>query len=236
MISFILRMHRATTHHLIWTLTRRGYLERTIKPIRYKLGKAFKNLPRLDCERDFFMRAMPRLLHIAELTGGEIVLSEFVGGEILALLSVPPGKPKIVTFCTMRMAPYGTGLAFQAFLPPDQVREYRKSHPLSSAHTSTNWESMHEVDEVIADVRKKGYLVFDRSDPFRVAAPVFDAQQTIRATVAALIPSDKATPELRQKSLRLVRIAAKELSQPAGELEAVKLIGLQIQSRNPQKD
>ncbi|RPI60496.1 MAG: hypothetical protein EHM48_07145, partial [Planctomycetaceae bacterium] len=205
----------STTHNLLWTLTHRGYLERTKKPIRYRLGKAFKALPRLESERDLLLRAIPRLIHVAELTDADVLFSEYISGEIMGLLRVTPGKPKVVNFMTLRMSAYGTGLVFQAFLPPEQVRKFRKMHPISPTHTTTNWKSMREVDEVVADVRKKGYLIFDRSDPFRVSAPVFDAQQTIRASVSALIPTGKATPELRRKTVRLVRTAAKELSQPA---------------------
>ena len=61
LISSTLAMPRSTTHNILRTLTHRGYLERLSKPIRYRLGKSVKALPRLDCERDLFVRAMPLL-------------------------------------------------------------------------------------------------------------------------------------------------------------------------------
>jgi IclR family transcriptional regulator, KDG regulon repressor len=209
-----LDMPRSTAHNLLKTLAARGYIERAYKPVRYRLADALRVLPRMESDRDLLMRAASWLLHLANQVDGEALFAEYIGGEVLAILRVPPGEPKVVTFpLTWRLGAYGTGLVFQAFLSPDRLREFRLRRPLSTHSTTTAWKSMREVDQYVAKVRETGYLVFDRGDIFRAAAPVFDQRQSIRAMMAVLIPQERITPELRRKGVRLVRQAAQELSQ-----------------------
>jgi DNA-binding IclR family transcriptional regulator len=215
LVSRSLHMPRSTTHSLLKTLAHRGYLERIDKPIRYRLGRALGALRRRESDHDILARSAPRLLHLAKETGCETILGEYIGGEILGVLRVPPGEPKVVTMpLTWNLSSYGSGLVFQAFLPAGVVEEYRTRHPLSP-YDRGYWPSMRTVDACIARVKKQGYLRLDRDGVFRAVAPVFAANRAIRASVIALLARDVATPQQKMVAVRMVRRAAAELSSPA---------------------
>jgi len=212
LVARSLHLPRSTTHSLLKTLAHKGYLERVDSPIRYRLGEALDALRRTKREHDLLVRAAPRLLHIAREVGCETILGEYVGGELLGLLRVPPGEPKAVTMPpTWNLSSYGSGLVFQAFLPPSIAKRYRSRHPLSR-HDRDYWGSLGAVDEYIARVRGDGYLCLERDGILRAVAPVFSPSRSIRATVIALLPEDAATRQRKMIATRLVRRAAAQLS------------------------
>jgi DNA-binding IclR family transcriptional regulator len=212
LVARSLNLPRSTAHSLLKTLAHKGYLERADKPIRYRLGDALGALRRRDSDREILARAAPRLLHIARRTECETILGEYIGGEILGVLRVPPGEPKMVTMpMTWNLSAYGSGLVFQAFLPAGAVREFRLRHPLSR-DDRLRWPSMGTVDECLARIRADGFLRLDKDGTYRVAAPVFGAGREIRASVIALLPGGLANPQRKMVAVRMVRRAAGELS------------------------
>jgi len=208
-----LRLKRQTLYNILHTLTKKGFLEKVGR--KYRLGPALARLHRVQSEYVMLQRAVRCMMNLSRKTAAEVVLAEHVGGEIIAVLLIPAGPGEIPTNpLPWPLHPYGTGLVFQAYWSEAQLREYRKRHPFSEATTDVAyWKSEDRVDRFLPVIRRRGCLVL-RSDPFRLAAPIFDSAGGIRAFISITKPMNLVSPAEERTYRELVCQAAREITFP----------------------
>jgi DNA-binding IclR family transcriptional regulator len=102
-----------------------------------------------------------------------------------------------------------------AFMDADarsQVEAIYPFHELGRAF----WESEVELETYLAQARDQGYVRLERSGPFRVAAPIFDAAGHISAALGLNLGNNEIqSPQALDALLAGVRETAKQLSRPS---------------------
>lgn len=200
------------------TLIAKGYLEKTSRPVRYRLGPAALDLAAARERRLCFRQAADVVRALFdELGSATVLLGEPVGGEIRASLRIDPARPEALErFPNWPLAPYTTAVAlcFQAFWSGPQRAGYRARHPFSE-YGMVLWREPEALEAFLRDARGRGFVAVDSSDPFRVAAPVYGVGQQL---IAGLGASSSHTPDSssRSKMIEAVTAGAQRLSQLLG--------------------
>lgn len=206
-----------TAHKLLRTLADRGFLERSSRPVRYRLGPAALELANAHWNSGLLERAPAVLTDVwTEIKFATVTLCEAVGSEVMTLLRISPERLGFVERPTNRvMAPYATAgaLAFQAWWTEEERAAYRRKHPFWEQGTHI-WDSLEEVDAFLAEVRGKGYAAppFEAKGVCPVAAPIFGWKGVLRATVGASVPLRQTDASVRAGLIAEVTRAAEELS------------------------
>ena len=185
-LAEFLEVSQPAAFNLAGTLVHRGYLVKTAKPVRYKLGRAVMDLTRAYLNSGSEAGRGEALLALAaklELGRGGLVLGEVLAGSFIFSMRVEGSRPGNLQRLMQRLpTPYhmATPLCLMAFMDADaraQVEETYPFHELGRAF----WPSEAELETYLAKVREQGYVQLERGGPFRVAAPIFDAAGHISA-------------------------------------------------------
>lgn len=204
-----LGLPKSSTHCLLVTLERCGYLQRNEKTSRYMFGLKLVTLASLAVTRiELRERTRPFLealvdstqltAHLAILDRNEAVLIEKV--EPLSLL-------RVATWIGRRMDAHctGVGKALIAYLPAEELDRLLRESGLPR-HNDRTIASPLELKDELAQVRRRGYSLDDEEDEvgFRcIGAPVFDH----RGAAIAAISVVGSTAQIRQDNLP--RLASK---------------------------
>lgn len=179
-ISRELKLAKSSTHCLLLTLERLGYLRRSDETRRFTFGLKLFTLANITLMRiDLRAQAAPLLgalmqklrmtMHLAILEHGEAVLIEKMEPPHLLRLATWIGK-RMDVHCT------GVGKALIAHLPKDELDNLFKERGLPR-HNENTIVSMRKLDEQLAQVRRMGYALDNEEDEIGlrcVACPVLD--------------------------------------------------------------
>lgn len=195
-------LKRATGHNLVKTLVSTGYVERAIKPIRYRLGRRVLDVAAkhydtklVRCATKVMTQLFGDLRDVLMLEyepnwpdDATIVLSRPIGGDAVMFLRVTPERPDVVERPTKSHHPYGSAvsLVMQAFWTEDERQAYRAKYPFWQ-HGAALWETEQKLDEFLAGVRELGYAAPKIHGPEvnRVAVPVFGHGKQLVAVLGA---------------------------------------------------
>jgi IclR family pca regulon transcriptional regulator len=218
-IAEFLEVSQPSAFNLAATLVNRGYLEKTAKPVRYRLGRAVMALTRSYLastgggpEREEVLRELARTLNLGK--GGLVICELMAGSFIFTLRAGHPGELPLQRTMQRLPAPYhmATPLCLMAFLDPDTrllVEEVYPFHELGRGF----WSGEAELRAYLAQVRREGYVHLERDGPFRVAAPIFDAAGNIAAGLGLSRPRHEELGAAERRGLlEAVREAARRLS------------------------
>lgn len=185
-----LHLPKSSTHCLLLTLERCGYLRRHENTRRYLFDvKLFRlaNMALSGIELREHSGPFLRLLmkgtglpvHIAILERDEVVIVDKVE---------PPGAPKLATWVGKRMDPHctGVGKALIAYLPEDDLCRLIKERRLPR-HNENTIASTKKLREELARIRKLGYAVDNEEDEIGlrcIGSPVFDATGHVAASIS----------------------------------------------------
>ncbi len=217
-LSERLGLKAPTAHNLARTLASRGFLQKTTRPVRYRLGRAVVELGHLPSQQALLGRA-PRALRrlFGELEGATVTLNQALGGEILTVLRISPERPGVLERPRGRtMHPYGTASAvlYQALWTEEERAAYRRRYPFweYGAHL---WADQRRLEQALDEARRKGYAAFDlpQAGAFPAAAPVFADNHELLAAVGASLPGEKLSPQRRRRLIQRVVAAAGRLSE-----------------------
>jgi len=178
---------RQTVYGILKTLVYKGLLVKELSPPRYLLAPVMVGL-RMRQEKlnqDMVRWAMPIVLRLARETGAEVILSQYIGGNVLGRIripTIPDARPVILYPWPMR--PYGTGLVFQAHMSPAQLADFRRQNPLEACDQDGFWKSCELIDELIAPLRGGGFLAYVKSSILRVIVPVLGGGGTLAAALS----------------------------------------------------
>ena len=210
-------LKQGTAHKLARTLVSRGYLEKTARPVRYRLGPSALALVDRRLDTDVMVEAQEALLRLAEaVPPATATLCEAIGGEVVNLLRIAPERPGFVERpARVAMQPYFTAaaLVYQAWWTEEERATYRRRHPFweYGAHV---WSSLEELDAFLESSRERGYVSvnFDAKGVYVTAAPVFGPRGGLRASVGAALPTGEADGGARAKVMETVLAAAAEIA------------------------
>jgi len=208
-----------TAFNIARTLAAKGYLEKSTRPIRYRLGPAAVELAAARERRLWFRHAVDTVRTVfTSLENATVVLGEPVGGEILVSLRMDPARPQALErFPNWPMAPYATAVAlcFQAFWSGPERGAYRGRHPFAECGI-VHWHTEAALDAFLDEARSRGVLAVTTSDPLRVAAPVYGSGQRLIAGLGASLTQVDAGDTMSQRQLtEVVTTAARRLSDSA---------------------
>ena len=183
----------ATVHRVLASLVEWGAVERPERG-RYELGRRLWRLgwgvPASRVVRDV---VRPFMVDLYAKSGGIVVLASRDGDDLLLVDQVndlSAGR----TWPSSRRLPLGAlapGLVFVAHLPMDEIRDL-------CARGIVRYPEQLVADEValrraVTDMRLRGVVVGRGRQDGRmwIAAPVFDADGSVRTTLSLVLPSDQ---------------------------------------------
>jgi IclR family acetate operon transcriptional repressor len=216
----LLGYSKPTTHRILRTLARRGFLrsdERgfyTLGIANLRLGMDF--LEQLDLRRE----ALPVLRRLADRTAETVHLGVLDGADVVYIEKVE--SPQAVRMFsrighTMPACSTGVGKAILAYLPQPELEELLPER--LERRTPRTITSRRELLRNLAAVRDRGYATDDveNEEAIRcVGAPVFDHTGRVCAAISVAGPSSRVTAGRFPELGGLARDAAREISTRIG--------------------
>jgi len=208
-----------TVFNLARTLASRGFLEKAVRPPRYRLGPAVLELTASHMNTSLLRRApaVLKALHIA--IGGSAVLAQARAGEVIKVLRVSPQRSVGLAYpLSEPMHPYTTAsaLLYQALWSEEERSAYGKRYPFWE-YGALHWQSEKKLAELFREIRSKGYAAVSLAKVgiFATAAPVVGTGNQMLAAIGGTLPLSAASAVRQRKLIRAVLDAAKKLSEAA---------------------
>ena len=221
-LSQTLQLPRSSTHCLLVTLQRYGYLTRNGRTGRYMfalklfdLANATLNVTEL---RD---RALPLLRNLMEKTHLTVHMATLEQYEAVIIAKVePPGLLRLASWIGKRMDVHCTdvGKALIAFLPEEEFNYLIREHGLPR-HNEKTITSSTRLKEELAKVRRMGYAFDDEEDEIGlrcIGAPVFEQAGDVVASVSVAGNVRQIHPQNRRSIAAQVLQTASAISRELG--------------------
>jgi DNA-binding IclR family transcriptional regulator len=213
----------STTHHLVATLRRRGFLDQDPETRAYRLGyRLVSVVNEFVSEADIYAVGAGPIRELRDASGDTAYLTVLQERDIFVVFEATGGHP----VQTRRPRPPGqivlhsiaSGKTLLAHLPDAQRRALIAEMPLMrfTPHTIT---TPHDLETELAAIRAQGYAL-DHEEWLMglacVAAPVFDRHDVCVATASVAYPAVQT--ERREEVVQLVRETAARISASLGYL------------------
>jgi DNA-binding IclR family transcriptional regulator len=219
----VLGYSKPTTHRILRTLARRGFLQIDEERGLYTLGLTLLRLgmdflEQLDVRRE----ALPVLRRIAEETGETVHLGILEGSDVVYIEKVESRHAiRMVSRIghTMPAASTGIGKAILAFLTRDQLEAALPEQ--IERRTSRTVTSRADLLTDLRQIRERGYSTDDieNEEGLRcVGAPVFDHEGNVAAGISIAGPEWRVTPARFPELGGLVLEAGRVISGKLGHL------------------
>lgn len=203
---------RSIVQRLLYTLEAEGFLERHPSQIGYRLAiklwglgcAAVRRLTVRDVARPYLEDLAARtseMTKLGVLDGGDVVYIDRVECPLAVRAYVPIGG-------RVPAHSVATGKAILAFLPPDRM-------PASGCDGAERKPLQAEFEQI----RRRGYAV-NRGEWEQavgaIAAPVFDAERNVAASIGIILPSHRLTAAKATQMGTWTAAAAAEISRKLG--------------------
>jgi DNA-binding IclR family transcriptional regulator len=214
---------KATTHRILQTLTKLGFLRFEQERGVYQLGVrnlllGMDFLHELDIRRE----AIPLLGQLAETTNETVHLGVLVGAQVVYIDKVESSQAvRMYSRVGHTMPAYSTGIgkAILAFLPLDQLQNALPRR--LAARTAATITNRSELREHLEQIRERGYSTDDieNEEGIRcVGAPIFDHAGAVCAGISVAGPASRITPDKFDELGALTRVTAQHISERIGFL------------------
>jgi DNA-binding IclR family transcriptional regulator len=217
-----LRIPKSSTHLILATLERRGFLQKNTQTRRYSFGlqlvslsrSALENLDLREEARPFLQTLMQKTsltVHMAVLERNEAVIIEKVEAPGLLRLATWIGRRMDVN-CT------GVGKALIAFLPNDEFDQLIRTKSFAR-HNARTIISINAFKQEIVRIRQRGYALDDEEDEigFRcVGVPIFDESQKAVAAISVSGTINQISIDRVPRLANIVKQLAEKLSSRLG--------------------
>jgi DNA-binding IclR family transcriptional regulator len=217
-----LALPKSSTHCLLVTLARRGYLHRNERTGRYMFGLKLFGLANMavagielrEQARSFLQDLMERTrltVHMAILEQNEAVLIERIE---------PPGLLRLATWIGRRMDVHcsGVGKALIAYLSGEELDRLIREHGLPR-HNQHTIVSPRRLKEDLAQVRTLGYSVDNEEDELGlscIGVPLFDHQGAVVGAISVAGTTAQVISENLSQLAAKVKQTAAAISQQLG--------------------
>lgn len=195
-ISSRLSLHKSTVHRLLATLENKGFLIRDIQTEKYRLGfriwELSANLTHNDDPATLLLPEMERLRDLVEET---ISLYVRDGSERIRIQAVQSRQP------IRRVAPIGARMPLAVGASSKVLVAYAEPYFLNELLNDPHWPDFVNQEvyvEQLAQIKQQGFAtsVEERElGTAAVAAPIFNRNGQLVASIAASGPSNRLTPE-----------------------------------------
>ena len=192
-IADALNLHGSTSHNIIRTLYRRGYLTQSSNG-KYFIGLQCYRLGEL-CDRWGILRneAMIHLEELSEKTGDNSILTAESGGRLITIASAEGSGDIVITkhhpdrdhlYCT------ATGKILIAYASEEYFNLYKKNVEIKK-FTDSTVESWEELEEQLREIKKTGFChnnCESRKHVAALAVPVFDENGQLLCALGQSFP------------------------------------------------
>jgi DNA-binding IclR family transcriptional regulator len=217
-----LGLAKSSTHCLLLTLERCGYLERNEQTHRYMFGLKFFSLANLSISKIKVREvAAPFLQHLANTSHMTAHLAILEQGEVVIIEKVDAaGLLKLATWIGKRMEMHctGVGKAAVAYLPEEELDRLIRKHGLPR-HNENTVTSAQKLKLQIAEIQKVGYSVDCEEDEVGlccIGAPVFDHTGKVIGAISLAGTTAQITPDNQTSLAEGVKKAALAISSAMG--------------------
>ena len=219
--SSVLGYSKATTHRILRTLERRGFLRFDESRGTFMLGVTnlrlgIDFLERIDLRRE----ALPVLRRLAERVGETVHLGRLSGTDVVYIEKVESSQAvRMYSRVGDTMPAYSTGIgkAILAFLDEPQLQRHLPDQLV--ARTSQTIVDGDALRRELAATRGRGYSVDDveNEEGIRCAgAPIFDHSGAVQAGISVAGPASRVSLERLAELGPLVREEADAISATVG--------------------
>ena len=221
-LSRRLSLPKSSTHTLVVTLERRGYLHRNEHTGRYLFGLKILNLANMALTAvNVRTQAAPFLRELMEATGLTVHMAVVEHYQAVLVDKVePPGLLRLATWIGQRMDMHCTavGKALMAHLPDEQFEKFlaTQARPRYNENTLVSARKLREQRDLI---RRLGYSSEDEEGEVGfscIGAPVFDQHGTIAAAISVAGPTGQMAREESSALIAKVKQTAANISQMLG--------------------
>ncbi|QRG66190.1 IclR family transcriptional regulator [Brevibacillus choshinensis] len=195
-ISSRLSLHKSTVHRLLATLENKGFLIRDVQTEKYRLGfriwELSANLTHNDDPATMLLPEMERLRDLVEET---ISLYVRDGNERIRIQAVQSKQP------IRRVAPIGARMPLTVGASSKVLVAYADESVAQALLQDPDWPdfvSRESYVEQLEQIKQQGFAtsVEERElGTAAVAAPIFNRNGQLVASIAASGPSNRLTPE-----------------------------------------
>ena len=211
-------LSRSSTHCLLVTLERCGYLERNEQTHRYMFGLKFFSLANLAISKIKIREvATPFLRHLAETSHMTAHLAILEQGEVVIVEKFDSvGSLKVATWIGKRMDMHctGVGKAAIAYLPEEELDSLIHKRGLPR-HNENTVVSARRLKLQLAEKRKVGYSVEYEEDEVGlccIGAPVFDHTENVVGAISLAGTIVQTTPDTLTSLAEKVKKSALAIS------------------------
>jgi DNA-binding IclR family transcriptional regulator len=190
-----LQLPKSTSHALLLTFERCGYVQRDEATGRYRMGSRLYALANMALSgtslRD---QAAPFLYTLMQQTGLTVHLAILEQGEAVLIDKVePPGEPKVATWIGKRMGLHCTALgkALVAALPEAEVEELVRRQGLLR-HNENTIASLRKLRQACEQVQQLGYSIDDEEEEIGVCcvgAAILNGERQVVAAISVSGPT-----------------------------------------------
>jgi IclR family acetate operon transcriptional repressor len=222
----------STCHHLLATLTKRGFVAKWPGRRGYALGARILQLSQACLQVDLPRRAEPFIERINQATGETVHLAVRQGDNIVALLKREArhavrvdtgglGSPDAAHATA-------TGKAMLAWLPEDEIRRVVTAGGMTPFTPNTITDFAALIEELRL-VRRKGFAI-DREEyqpgVICIGAAIRDHSGAVVGAISASTPTMRASEEhlarMREEVVAATRALSAELGEPGSQSPAEK--------------
>jgi DNA-binding IclR family transcriptional regulator len=218
------RIHapKSTTHTILLTLQRGGFLQCDDRTGRYALGSKFYMLGnRILAATEPREVARPFLIELVENTGLTAQMSILDGDQLVYVEKIDsPGLVKMNTWVGRRIDAHCTasGKALLAHLAADRINDLFRSRTLSQ-RTRRSIDSKEALKRELLKIRTRGYAVDDEECSIGVrciASPIFDREGKPVASIGVAGTTAQVTRQKLESLGSLARSTAARISRSLG--------------------
>jgi DNA-binding IclR family transcriptional regulator len=211
-----LQLPRSTSHAILLTFQRCGYVQREEETGRYRLGFRLHALANMALSGISLRgHAAPYLYQLMRNIGLTVHLAILEEGEAILIDRIePPGAPRLATWVGKRMGLHCTALgkALIAKLPENELTDMIRRQGMIR-HNENTIGSMKKLRVACDSVMQLGYATDDEEEEIGVrciGAPVLNSMGQVVAAIS-ISGTKNQIPDISIKAL-LVKEAARALS------------------------
>ena len=221
-ISLKLSLNISTCYHLINTLVHEGYVVKDPTTLQFKAsGKIGYAASEQPSPAQLVKQLIPHVKELKANTEETAYLSVWDGQDIAIAHIVEADKTIVVKSVHVGFTDgnhaSALGKAILAHLPLEQVTHYFADRPVST-YTAKTITDVDSLKAYLPEVREKGYaldLEEFMEEVHCIAAPIFDAQQSVIAAIAISLPalrSERNSEHLISKVKKAANAATRTLN------------------------
>lgn len=219
-IAIVVGLHKATTHRIVTTLLKYGYLERAADGLRYRLGLelidlGYKAIRRMDLRREaspYMERLVQQWDETCDLSlfdHGKVFYIEVLKGNHALSIAAAVGQ-RLPAHCT------ASGKLFLAFLSPQELDALLNQTLI--AYTDKTITSSDKLRNHLETIRQQGFGFDDEEYEAgirAVSAPICNQQGIVIAAMSIPGPTSRMTldriPNIAESLIEATRAISRRM-------------------------